>query len=289
MKLLRFESGGGVRIGVLEGGTIYDLSAAGPRFSDWARVYEDAGSPEALVASVERAKGASRKVPYDYKALRAPFVPSEIWAAGVTYLRSREARETETKLKGLYDYVYSAVRPELFLKDSGLRCVGPGDPVCVRADSRWSVPEPELSVVLDGAFRVVGYTVGNDVSSRDIEGENPLYLPQAKVYRGSSAIGPVVTTADEVPEPRSLEIGMRILRGAEPVFEGRVNTSQLKRSVDELVGYLRRSNLVRTFTVLMTGTSLVPPDDFTLRGGDVVEIEIDKIGTLRNPVEQLRA
>ena len=289
MKLLRFESGHGIRIGVLDGETVYDLTAAGPGFSDWARAYEDAGSLEGLVASVERAKGGSRKVPYDYRTLCAPFVPSEIWAAGVTYLRSREARETETKLKGLYDYVYSAVRPELFLKDSGLRCVGPGDPVCVRGDSKWSVPEPELSVVLDAKFRVVGYTVGNDVSSRDIEGENPLYLPQAKVYRGSSAIGPVVTTADEVPQPRALEIRMRIVRGSEAVFEGSVNTSQLKREVDELVGYLRRSNVIRTFTVLMTGTSLVPPDDFTLTGGDVVEIEIEKIGTLRNPVEQLRA
>ena len=289
MKLLRFESEEGARTGILEGETIYDLTAVSPSFSDWARAYEDAGSLEGLVASVERAKGASKKRPYEYRALRAPFVPSEIWAAGVTYLRSREARETETKLKGLYDYVYSAVRPELFLKDSGLRCVGPGEPVCVRGDSGWSVPEPELSVVLDGEFRVVGYTVGDDVSSRDIEGENPLYLPQAKVYRGSSAIGPVVTTADEVPQPRALEIRMRIVRGSEAVFEGRVNTSQLKREVDELVGYLRRSNVIRTFTVLMTGTSLVPPDDFTLKGGDVVEIEIEKIGILRNPVEQLRA
>ncbi|MDG6964644.1 MAG: fumarylacetoacetate hydrolase family protein [Nitrososphaerota archaeon] len=289
MKLVRFESGGGVRVGVLEGETIHDLSGAGPSFSDWVRAYGAGGSPEGLVASVRRAMSASKKVPFDYKLLRAPFVPSEIWAAGVTYLRSREARETETKMKGLYDYVYSATRPELFLKDSGLRCVGPGDPVCVRGDSTWSVPEPELSVVLDGAFRVVGYTVGNDVSSRDIEGENPLYLPQAKVYRGSSAIGPVVTTADEIPEPRSLKISMRILRESEPVFEGSVNTSQLKREVDELVGYLRRSNLIRTFTVLMTGTSLVPPDSFTLKGGDVVEIEIEKIGILRNPVEQLRA
>ncbi|HXW36921.1 MAG TPA: fumarylacetoacetate hydrolase family protein, partial [Nitrososphaerales archaeon] len=191
---------------------------------------------------------------------------------------------SETKTKGLYDYVYTAERPELFLKDSGLRCVGPGEPIGIRWDSKWSVPEPELTVVLDSSFRIFGYTVGNDVSSRDIEGENPLYLPQAKVYRGSAAIGPLITTADEIPDPRALEINMRIIRRKKTVFKGRVNTSQMKRRVEDLVSYLKRSNVIRTFTVLMTGTSIVPPDDFTLEGGDVVEVEIEKIGTLRNRV-----
>ncbi|MDE1853996.1 MAG: fumarylacetoacetate hydrolase family protein [Thaumarchaeota archaeon] len=229
----------------------------------------------------------AKTLKFRYSYLHTPIVPVEIWAAGVTYLRSREARETETKTKGLYDYVYSAERPELFVKDSGLRCVGPSDSVCVRSDSRWSVPEPELSVVLDHKFRIVGYTVGNDVSSRDIEGENPLYLPQAKVYRGSSAIGPVVATSDEVSDPHSLGIEMRIVRSGATAFEGRVNTSQMKRRVEDLVAYLKRNNVIGTFTVLMTGTSIVPPDNFTLRGGDVVEIEIEKVGLLRNPVRQL--
>lgn len=289
MKLVRFSSGGEEGIGVLEGGSILDFGHAGPQYRDWASAYEAAGSVERLVASLERDKGKAGKLPYDYRTLRAPFSPSEIWAAGVTYFRSREARETETKTKGIYDYVYSAVRPELFVKDSGLRCVGPGEEVCVRADSKWSVPEPELCVVLDASFRVVGYTAGNDVSSRDIEGENPLYLPQAKVYRGSSSFGPVVTTADDIPDPRSLRISLRVKRKSEVAFEGEVNTSQLKRSVEELVGYLRRSNVIRTFTLLMTGTSIVPPDDFTLRGGDVVDIEIEGIGVLSNPVRQLEA
>ncbi|MDG7010870.1 MAG: fumarylacetoacetate hydrolase family protein [Nitrososphaerota archaeon] len=287
MKLARFASGEGTSIGILDGATLLDFRSAGPQYRDWASAYEAAGSVEELVASLGRAKKQAKRVPYDYNLLRAPLVQPEIWAAGVTYFRSREARETETKTKGIYDHVYSAVRPELFLKDSGFRCVGPGEEVCVRADSKWSVPEPELCVVLDSSFRVVGYTAGNDVSSRDIEGENPLYLPQAKVYRGSASLGPVVTTADEIPEPRSLGIRMRVKRKSGVVFEGEVNTSQLKRTVEELVGYLRRSNAIRTFTVLMTGTSLVPPDDFTLQGGDVVDIEIERVGVLSNPVRQL--
>ncbi|MDG6917170.1 MAG: fumarylacetoacetate hydrolase family protein [Nitrososphaerota archaeon] len=246
-----------------------------------------AGSRDRLMSVVRGAMKKSKKLSLHYNRLRAPITPKEIWAAGVTYMRSREARESETKMKGLYDYVYTAERPELFLKDSGLRCVGPGEPVSIRSDSKWTVPEPELCVVLDDRFRTVGYTVGNDVSSRDIEGENPLYLPQAKVYRGSAAIGPVITTADEIPDPHELRIGMRIERNGKVAFQGEVNTSQMKRKVAELLGYLRRDNLVGTFTVLMTGTSIVPPDSFTLHGGDVVEIEIDKIGVLRNPVRQL--
>jgi 2-dehydro-3-deoxy-D-arabinonate dehydratase len=229
----------------------------------------------------------SKKMRLHYGRLRAPFMPREIWAAGVTYMRSREARESETKMKGLYDYVYSAERPELFVKDSGLRCVGPGEPVSIRSDSRWTVPEPELCVVLDSKFRTIGYTVGNDVSSRDIEGENPLYLPQAKVYKGSASIGPVIATTEEIPDPHSLRITMGIERKGREIFRGEVNTSQMKRKVAELVRYLRKDNLIGTLTVLMTGTSIVPPDSFTLHDGDIVEIEIEKIGTLRNPVKQL--
>lgn len=257
-------------------------------FSDWPSVYGTAGSLSRFLSLVRTSMGRARKLKFSYEMLRAPLIPVEIWGAGVTYLRSREARETETRTKGLYDHVYSAERPELFLKDSGLRCVGPGAPICVRGDSKWTVPEPELSVVLDGSFKIVGYTVGNDVSSRDIEGENALYLPQAKIYRGSAAIGPVITTADVISNPQSLEIGMRIQRKRRVVFQGRVNTSQMKRRVEDLVAFLRRSNVIGTFTVLMTGTSIVPPDDFALQDGDIVEIEIERIGVLRNPVVQLR-
>ena len=288
MKLCRFRSGRGDRTGVLEGGSIYDLTSTGPAFSDWATAYESAGSLPRLLSAVRRSLKRTEKTKSNYRLLRRPFSPTEIWGAGVTYMRSREARESETTTKGLYDYVYTSERPELFLKDSGLRCVGPGDAIGIRSDSRWTVPEPELSVVLDDRFRTLGYTVGNDVSSRDIEGENPLFLPQAKVYRGSAAIGPVIATADEIPNPHSLKIGMRITRRGSEVFAGEVNTSQMKRKVEELVGYLKRDNVIGGFTVLMTGTSIVPPDDFTLQGGDVVEIEIEKIGVLRNPVRRLR-
>lgn len=288
MKLCRIRSGLTKRIGILEEGTVYDITSANPKFTDWSSAYAATGSLPRLLSLINTSMGRAKKLRFSYDLLRAPVSPVEIWGAGVTYLRSREARETETKAKGLYDYIYCAKRPELFVKDSGLRCVGPGDAICVRSDSSWSVPEPELSVVLDNKFRIVGYTVGHDVSSRDIEGKNPLYLPQAKVYRGSSAIGPVVATPDEVPDPYSLGIEMRIIRSGVTAFEGKVNTSQMKRRLEDLVAYLKRDNIIGTFTVLMTGTSIVPPDDFTLQNGDVVEIEIEKIGLLRNPVRQLR-
>ena len=288
MKLCRFQSANGTSFGVLKDGWLYDLTTVDPvGFKNLDSAYAEAGADvSALVALLEDGAKKAQKIEYEERLLKIPLEAPEIWAAGVTYLRSREARETETKSKGIYDRVYEAVRPELFVKDTGLRCRGPGEEIRVRSDSKWSVPEPELTVVFDEETRVVGYTVGNDVSSRDIEGENPLYLPQAKVYQGSSAIGPVVTTADEISDPQRLEIKMKILRDGEVAFQGAVNTSQMKRSVAELAEYLRRDNILRRFTLLMTGTSIVPPDDFTLQDGDTVEIEIESIGLLRNTVVQ---
>ncbi|MDA4114702.1 MAG: fumarylacetoacetate hydrolase family protein [Thaumarchaeota archaeon] len=275
---------------MLEDGWLYDLTSADPvGFRSLDSAYAKAGADvSSMVSLLEEGMRRAERRRYDEKLLKIPLEGPEIWAAGVTYLRSREARETETKSKGIYDRVYEAVRPELFVKDTGLRCRGPGEEIRVRSDSHWSVPEPELTVVFDEETRIVGYTAGNDVSSRDIEGENPLYLPQAKVYRGSSAIGPVITTVDEIPDPQKLEIKMKILRDGKVAFEGAVNTSQMKRSVAELSEYLARDNILKRFTLLMTGTSIVPPDDFTLQGGDTVEIEIEGIGLLRNPVVQLR-
>lgn len=291
MKLCRFATTSGIAFGALRNDILYDLTALDRLgFKDMNSAYAMSGSsiPEMiklLEISIEKAP----KVPYNEDLLKIPLVPAEIWAAGVTYLRSRDARESETASKGIYDRVYTAPRPELFLKDSGgIRCRGPGDEICIRSDSKWSVPEPELVVVFDENGNIVGYTVGNDVSSRDIEGENPLYLPQAKIYKGSSAIGPVVSTPDEITRPLSVDIAMRISRSGEVVFEGGVNTSQMKRSIKELSDYLRRDNTLGRFTLLMTGTSLVPPDDFTLLDGDLVEVEIDGIGLLRNRVVQIR-
>jgi 2-dehydro-3-deoxy-D-arabinonate dehydratase len=290
LRLCRFQSSHGVVLGALKEGWLYDLTGVDPvGFRDLNAAYSKAGGEPALMVSLlEGAMQDAKKVSYSEDLLRKPMEGMEIWAAGVTYLRSRNARETETKSKGIYDYIYGAVRPELFLKDSGIRCMGPGDDVCVRSDSSWSVPEPELTVVFDEKAKVVGYTIGNDVSSRDIEGENPLYLPQAKVYKGSSAIGPVITTVDEIADPRSLDIGMKILREGKLAFEGKVNTSQMKRTIPELADFLRRDNALRTFTLLMTGTSIVPPDEFTLQEGDLVEVEIQGIGILKNRVRKLQ-
>jgi len=257
-------------------------------FADLYTLYSKAGGdPSRMQEIASEAMRRAKKIPFQYSRLRMPVKPAEIWGAGVTYLRSRQAREGETKTKGLYDYVYDAVRPELFLKDSGLRCKGPNEEIGVRSDSNWTVPEPELTVVCDSEANVIGYTVGNDVSSRDIEGENPLYLPQAKVYSGSASIGPVIVTPDEISNPHSLEIKMKIRRNGKESFNGSTNTSQMKRSVPELLKYLKQNNELGTFTLLMTGTSIVPPDDFTLQTGDEVEIEIEKIGTLMNPVRKL--
>ncbi len=290
MKLCRFEVSKGVHLGLVEGAEFVDLTSLDPKiFADLHSLHSHARRRGSTITKVIRGVSRdARRLRFDKSRLRIPVVPAELWGAGITYLKSRVARETETKTKGIYDYVYSSVRPELFLKDTGLRCVGPGDAICVRSDSNWSVPEPELAVVLEANGKVIGYTVADDVSARDIEGENPLFLPQAKIYRGSSSIGPVITTADEIGDPHALEIEMRIIRSGKTVFNGRVNTSRMKRRVQELVDFLRRDNVMRDFTVLMTGTAIVPPDDFTLSGGDEVEIQIEKIGLLRNPVRRLR-
>jgi 2-dehydro-3-deoxy-D-arabinonate dehydratase len=289
MKFCSFQYSNTTSFGVLDRGFLYDLSGVdGGTAKDLNNLYAKANRD--IAKMVEMASGAmqhAKKIPFDYKLLRLPVKPTEVWGAGVTYLRSRQARESETKTKGLYDYVYDATRPELFLKDSGLRCRGPNEEIGVRSDSTWTVPEPELTVVCDSEAKVVGFTIGNDVSSRDIEGENPLYLPQAKVYSGSASIGPIIVTPDEVGDPRSLEIKMRIRRGGKDIFQGSTNTSQLKRSVPELLKYLKRDNELSTFTLLMTGTSIVPPDDFTLQSGDEVQIEIARIGMLVNPVRKL--
>lgn len=221
--------------------------------------------------------------------LLAPIVAPEVWAAGVTYGRSKEARNyeaTDGKLDALtfYDKVYEAERPELFLKSTAARTVGPGDEVCIRSDSNWQVPEPELALLLDCEGEILGYIVGNDMSCRDIEGENPLYLPQAKIWRNSCSIGPAIRLAETVSDPYNLDMICRIYRNGEKVVEETANTSQLKRRLDELVSFLIRDNIVFDGTVLLTGTCIVPPNQFTLQEHDVIEIEIPTIGTLKNIV-----
>jgi 2-dehydro-3-deoxy-D-arabinonate dehydratase len=207
-------------------------------------------------------------------SLLPPVEPAqEVWASGVTYERSREARMFESKEADIYDKVYDAVRPELFFKAVGWRVVGHGGEVRVREDSHWNVPEPELVLVLNGRMEIVGYTAGNDVSSRDIEGENSLYLPQAKIYDGSCSLGPGIVLGGP-DSMRDLLIRMRILRDGEAVYEDEVSTSRMKRPFEELAEYLGKELSFPTGAFLMTGTSLVPGEDFTLTPGDRVEISV---------------
>jgi 2-dehydro-3-deoxy-D-arabinonate dehydratase len=214
---------------------------------------------------------------------------TEVWAAGVTYQRSEEARMEESGTPDLYSMVYRAERPEIFLKATPRRVVGPEGTVVVRSDSTWDVPEPELAVVVNAHAEIVGYTIGDDVSSRSIEGENALYLPQAKLYHGACAIGPGITPAWEVPDPYDLAIWMAIERDGEVIWDGETRTSGLKRRLDELVEYLFREDEFPDGAIISTGTALVPDPPFTLEGGDVVEIAIDRLGSLRTAVARGKA
>lgn len=220
--------------------------------------------------------------------LLSPLDRQEVWAAGVTYLRSRVARMEESDVAAsIYDLVYDAERPELFFKATPHRVVGTGDHIGIRGDSRWNVPEPELAILLGSDLTPLGFTVCNDVSSRDIEGANPLYLPQAKVYDRCCAVGPAILLIDELPDTLNLRIECTIKRAGTEVFHGGATTAQLKRTLTELVAYLGRYNSFPDGVLLSTGTCIVPPSDFTLQGDDVVEIEIESIGRLVNPVKVL--
>jgi 2-dehydro-3-deoxy-D-arabinonate dehydratase len=239
--------------------------------------------PAALAADL--LKHSRDSEPMGQVALLAPVCRQEIWAAGVTYKRSKIAREEESVgAAQFYDKVYTAARPELFLKASPWRVVGPGGFVRIRKDGKWNVPEPELALVVSPALKIVGYTIGNDMSSRDIEGENPLYLPQAKVYDGSCAVGPVVTLAGAMPTLPQVQIRLEIDRAGKRAFEGTTNLGQMARTPEDLVGWLGRETSFPHGVILMTGTGIVPPDAFTLASGDEIRITIDGIGTLANRV-----
>jgi 2-dehydro-3-deoxy-D-arabinonate dehydratase len=226
---------------------------------------------------------------YDLGSVRiqAPLDDQEVWGAGVTYERSKVAREQESdQAATFYDRVYRAERPELFFKATSSRVAGPGQPIRVRADTRWCVPEPELALVLSPRLELVGYTIGNDVSARDIEGENPLYLPQAKVYDACCALGPAITLAAAMPPRLEIGIQMQIERGGSTVFAGQTSVARMARRFEDLIGWLGRDNRFPSGVILLTGTGIVPPDDFSLKADDLVRITIDGIGTLVNPVVQ---
>lgn len=304
MKLCQFHLPGvGLRTGVVDGDSVIDISAPREGVSsllDLVRLGRSAAGVERLArrlsraprrprhawASLDRAPGTRRP------GLLAPIVPPEVWGAGITYRRSREYySEHDTgqahRGKGIYDYVYEAARPELFFKATAARSVGPHAPVGLRGDSTLTVVEAELACVIGVGGRIIGYTVGNDMSAWDIERENPLFLPQSKIFQGSFAFGPVIVTGTEIRDPRTLTIRCVIERGGRVLFEGQATTQDLRRPVQELVDWLGRYNPVPAGTVLSTGTGILVPDEHALQAGDVVSITIDGIGTLRNPVRRL--
>jgi 2-dehydro-3-deoxy-D-arabinonate dehydratase len=297
-QLCRFHlPGRGARLGQRVGEAVYDLTASTlPAFASLTALLQAStqGPIQALleqvtlshlpvVAYAELDRPPEGGAPY----LLPPVDGQEVWAAGVTYAWSREARVREAVAKDIYVRVYEAERPELFFKSAPEKVVGPNEWVGLRGDSHWNVPEPELALVLNPDMQIVGYTVGNDVSSRDIEGENPLYLPQAKVYRHSCALGPVITLADEDVNPLDLSIHLIIRRAGRVAFEGQTSTGKMHRRLSDLGAYLGRYYDLPNGAVLLTGTGIVPGDDFTLRDGDEVAIEIESIGALCNPVRQM--
>lgn len=289
MRIIRFagESSQATLAAVTDEGAVYALPQQ--HFMELVTLADEQGTePLALVRqTIEQSSPLAAKL--EELELLVPIEAPEVWAAGVTYERSREARNYEATggkldITTFYDKVYDAERPEIFFKSTAARTVGPEQPVQLRSDSQWQIPEPELGLVLTRSGRIVGYTIGNDMSCRDIEGENPLYLPQAKMWRNSCAIGPAIRLAETVEDPYQFQLACRIFRGGTLAVEGTASTGQLKRRFDELVSFLSRDNVLFDGTVLLTGTCIVPPNEFTLADGDRIEISISDIGVLVNPV-----
>jgi 2-dehydro-3-deoxy-D-arabinonate dehydratase len=286
MKLAKVQTrAGAVRVAVIEGdqARLLNFAATGPQ--SLADLLNSASPKAAVAALLPQATAAAVT---DLKFL-APVDQQEVWAAGVTYKRSQIARMEESKSGAShYGKVYSADRPELFFKGTARRIVHPGEPVRVRYDSNWSVPEPEFTLVLNPSMRIVGYTIGNDMSARDIEGENPLYLPQAKVYNQSCAVGPVIWLAEGTLDKPAVQIRLTITRGGNVVSSGETSLGQLHRDPQDLANWLGRESDFPDGAFLLTGTGIIPPDDFSLEHGDHVRIEITPIGVLENPVVKVR-
>jgi 2-dehydro-3-deoxy-D-arabinonate dehydratase len=284
------DAGGAPRLGVRRDGQALVLQKAHDGVATTLELFqaqEDRGlDPRRWLDGAER---AGLLAPFAWEDLAAgrgarlglPVDPPEVWGAGVTYRRSADFREEGT---GIYDRVYSAKRPELFFKATAWRCVAHGEPIGRRRDSGFTAAEPEIAIVLGRSGAVLGFTLANDVSAWDIERDNPLYLPQSKVYTGCFAFGPTIVTPDEIPDPYAIALRCRVLRGEREVFAGEATTGQLKRRFEELVGWLARSNEIRTGTVLSTGTGIIQPLGSGLEAGDVVVLSSPELGELRNPV-----
>jgi len=284
------EDGGAVRLGILRDGRALVLESAHDGVAttlDLFEACEERGLVASQWAAAAEQAGHFTALPWDDLAHRAdlrltvPVSPPEVWGAGVTYRRSADFREEGT---GIYDRVYSAERPELFFKATAWRCVAHGEAIGRRRDSSFTAAEPEIAIVVGRSGAILGFTLANDVSAWDIERDNPLYLPQSKVYTGCFAFGPAIVTPDEIADPYAIALHCRVLRGGREVFEGEATTGQLKRRFEELVGWLARSNDIRTGTVLSTGTGIIQPLGSGLEEGDVVVLSSPELGELRNPV-----
>lgn len=288
MRIIRYVKGNEKQLAVV----INDNQVVDLPFPQFMSLIETARQTDKTASDIiKQVIDEGERQPLEGLHLTTPIDAPEVWASGVTYKKSKEARNyeaTQGKLdrQTFYDLVYDAERPEIFFKSTSARTVGPNDPVYLRSDSNWQIPEPELGLVIDKNGEVLGYTIGNDMSCRDIEGENPLYLPQAKVWKNSCSIGPAILLKEAVSDPYEFKIICRIFRNDEKVFEGEAKVNQLKRTLDELVYYLTLDNEIFDGTVLLTGTCVVPPNEFTLMDNDSIEIEIPGIGKLNNPVVQ---
>jgi 2-dehydro-3-deoxy-D-arabinonate dehydratase len=301
MKLLQFYlPQAGLRVGILRDERVVDITALDHRLDSMLALFNRARQqrrPAAQLLTDLLTGGAPAG--YDFAELNIPpdgnrpylaipiFAP-EVWAFGVTYKRSAEARDEDAgREQGIYERVYNSARPECFFKATPSRCVGPNDYICIRSDSALTAPEPELAYILGENGQILGYTICNDVSAWDIERDNPLYLPQSKIYTGCCALGPLIVTPDELTDPMKLTISCRIVRDNQVVYSDTTNSSRIGRSFEELNRYLCLHNPVPFGTAVSTGTGIMVPNEYHLRAGDVVEIEIEGIGRLVNPVRQL--
>jgi 2-dehydro-3-deoxy-D-arabinonate dehydratase len=285
MKLCKFiDRTGNDAIGRIDDDYVLPLSLAGGQYRSLFDILEADDPNEVVQFLTDR---TTKAIPLADVHLLPPIDEQEVWAAGVTYKRSQVARMEESEhAASAYDRVYASPRPELFFKATPHRVAGPGAPLRIRADSKWNVPEPELTLVLSSQLKLVGFTIGNDLSSRDIEGENPLYLPQAKVYNACCGLGPCIWLPTGMPERETLKIKLQIVRGGNEVFRGETSAAEMSRTFEELIGWLGRDNSFPCGAFLLTGTGVVPKDEFTLHPGDMVHISIDGIGTLSNPIVQ---
>ncbi|MHB8169753.1 MAG: fumarylacetoacetate hydrolase family protein [Thermoleophilia bacterium] len=304
MKLVQFYTPDqGMRLGLLYDGLVHDLTEVEPAYFSFMALLERAGGQAATLERFVREKGA--RVPeqaiYEWEELDrvpdpsfphllVPIFSPEVWGFGVTYRRSAETRDADHQVQNManiYNRVYNSERPECFFKATAARCVGPNGHIGIRSDSELTATEPELAFILGANKEIIGYTICNDVSAWDLERQNPLYLPQSKIYAGCCALGPMVVTATEIPDPYSLGISCRILRGGEEIFSGSTNSGLIGRTFEELNEYLYRDNPIPLGTVVSTGTGIMVPNELCLRDGDTVEILIEGIGRLSNPVRKL--